>query len=172
MELFLICECGSKEDDVRVWYAGEPAQCYECRSIYKRKRKSRSRNRPCKDCCCRVPLIQRPDTDNPLLHDSCWQSRNSTNTSLICADCNREYTLSGCDTPHYGSRNSCGECRPDHAHRCQRCRFPLVLERPRAVLWQSLIDINVVEDSIVPTLCGMCKNYVTSADMSGYKPAC
>jgi len=28
---------------------------------------------------------------------------------------------------HYGSRNSCGECRPDHAFKCQRCRFPLVL---------------------------------------------
>jgi len=172
MEFFLVCECGSKEDDVRVWYAGEPAQCYECRSFYKRKKKTRSRNRPCKDCCRRVPLIQRADTDNPYLCGSCWQSRNATNTKLTCADCNREYTLGGCDTPHYGSRNSCGECMPDHAHRCQRCRFPLVLERPRAVLWQSLIDIDVVEDSIVPTLCGMCENYVTSADMSGYRPAC
>jgi len=113
----------------------------------------------------------RPDTDNPLLCDSCWQSRNVTNTKLTCADCNREYTLGGCDTPHYGSRNSCGECRPDRAHRCQRCKFPLVLERPRALLWQSLVDIGAVEDSPVPTLCGMCENFVTSADMSGYKPA-
>jgi len=170
MHLFLICDCGSKEDDVRVWNVGEPAQCYQCRSIYKRKKKARTRNKPCHDCCRRVPVIQRPDT--PLLCDSCWQSRNLIHTNLTCADCNREYTLGGCDTPHYGARNSCGECRPDHAFKCRMCKFPLVLERPRALLWQCLVDIEAVEDHPVRTLCGMCENFITSADMSGYKPAC